>query len=420
MKVLGNSNCIMHIISNMLKMQNSKLLDHGSRVGYLVAKMLETQGKSKKEIIDSYLLGLLHDVGAYKTEEIDKLVQFETEKVYDHSIYGYLILKLSEVMDDKVEAILHHHTPWKQLCRMNLENAQLANLIFLADRIEIYLRTKNECITSEILEKTNCFSTQNIELFCEADKKYDFQKRLLDGSYINDTEKYLYQADFSEEELRKLIRMVAFLIDFRSESTVTHTITMVSASVTLAKLMNLDKQQLDEIYTGAYIHDLGKVAIPLEILEKPGRLDYDEMEVMKTHIILTGNIISGHVSDNVYKIAMRHHEKMDGNGYPYGIKEEDMSVAEKIVAVADIFSALTGKRSYKDSLPKEKVISIMQQMADNHQISEEVVKLLIDNYEVVERQVEEECKEIIHNYEEIKERYQEISKILNSEDVVKL
>ena len=401
----------MHIISNMLKMQNPKLLDHGSRVGYLVAKMLEVQGKAQKEILESYILGLLHDVGAYKTEEIDKLVQFETERVYDHSIYGYLIMKVSEVMEDKIDAILHHHTPWEKLEKMKVENSQLANLIFLADRVEIYLRTQNKYICTEILEKTNCFSKENIELFREADEKYDFQKRLLDGSYINDTEKYLYQAEFSEEELKKLIRMVAFLIDFRSESTVTHTITMVSAAVVLAELMNLDKQQVDEIYTGAYIHDLGKVAIPLEVLEKPGRLDYDEMEIMKTHIILTGNIIGGHVSDNVYKIAMRHHEKLDGKGYPYGIKGEDMSLAEKIVAVADIFSALTGKRSYKDSMPKERVVSIMQQMADNHQISGEIVKLLIDNYETVAQKVEENCSKIIHNYEKIKERYRETSRL---------
>lgn len=411
MQVLGNSNCIMHIISNMLKMQNPKLMDHGSRVGYLVAKMLEVQGKTQKEILESYIIGLLHDVGAYKTEEIDKLIQFETERVFDHSIYGYLIMKVSEVMEDKVDAILHHHTPWEQLKTMRCENSQLANLIFLADRVEIYLRTQKKFISPEVLKKTKCFSEENIELFCEAEEKYDFQKRLLDGSYINDTEKYLYQAEFSEEELKKLIRMVAFLIDFRSESTVTHTITMVSAAVALGNLMNLNKQQIDEIYTGAYIHDLGKVAIPLEVLEKPGRLDYDEMEVMKTHIILTGNIIGGHVSDNVYKIAMRHHEKLDGKGYPYGIKEEDMSLSEKIVAVADIFSALTGKRSYKDSMPKEKVVSIMQQMADNHQISEEVVQLLIDNYEMVVQQVDENCGRIIHNYEEIKDKYQKISKM---------
>ena len=402
----------MHIISNMLKIQNPKLMDHGSRVGYLVAKMLETKNASAKEIREAYILGLLHDVGAYKTEEIEKLIQFETENVYDHSIYGYLILKLSEVMGGKEDSILYHHTSWNELQQKTTENKQLSNMIFLADRVEIYLRIKNKPICDAMLESTNCFSKENMELFWKAEEKYGIQKRLLDGSYINDTEKYLYHAEFSEEELKKLIRMAAFLIDFRSESTVTHTITMVSAAVALANLMSLDKQQIDEIYTGGYIHDLGKVAIPLEILEKPGRLDYDEMEVMKTHIILTGNIISGHVSDNVYKIAMRHHEKLDGKGYPYGIGEEELSLSEKIVVIADIFSALTGKRSYKDSMPKEKVVSIMQQMADNHQISKEIVDVLIDNYEEVTRKVDEDCSEIIHNYEEIKEKYEMISKVL--------
>lgn len=413
MNILGNSNCIMHIISNMLKIQNPQLMDHGSRVGYLAAKMLEKKGVGEKEITDAYILGLLHDVGAYKTEEIDKLVQFETKQVYDHSIYGYLILKLSEVMEGKEDVILHHHTPWEKLKPMGSENEQLANLIFLADRVEIYLRTKKIPIEMEKLDRTRCFSKENLQLFYETEQEFKIQKRLLDGSYINDTEKYLYRTAFAEDELRKFIRMVAFLIDFRSESTVTHTITMVSAAVTLAKLMNLEQQKLDEIYTGAYIHDLGKVAIPLEVLEKPGRLDYDEMEIMKTHIILTGNIISGHVSDNVYKIAMRHHEKLDGTGYPYGIKGEELSLAEKIVAVADIFSALTGKRSYKDSMPKDKVISIMQQMAQNYQIAKDVVEVLIHNYEAIEQQVNRECGNIIHKYEEIKETYIKIKKYFN-------
>ena len=397
----------------MLKMQNPKLADHGSRVGYLVAKMLEIQEKNQKEILESYILGLLHDIGAYKTEEINQLLLFETGNVFEHTIYGYLIMKISEVMEDKLEAVLYHHIPWKRLMKMNVDNSRLANLIFLADRVEIYLRTTNTYITREILEKTDCFSKDNIDLFCLANEKFDLQKRLLDGSYINDTEKYLYQANFSDEEMHKIIRMVAFLIDFRSECTVTHTITMVSTAISLGNLMKLDKQKIDEIYTGAYIHDLGKIAIPLEVLEKPGRLTYDEMEIMKTHVILTGKIICGHVSDNVYKIAMRHHEKLDGQGYPYGIKEDNLSITEKIVAVADIFSALTGKRSYKDSLPKDKVISIMLQMAEQHQIDEKIVKFLIDNYETVEKLVDENCGLIIHNYELMKKKYQVINKMLS-------
>ena len=202
--------------------------------------------------------------------------------------------------------------------------------------------------------------------------------------------------------------MVALLIDFRSESTVTHTITMVSASVAIAKKMGLNKQQLDEVYTGAYIHDLGKIAIPLEILEKPGKLTFDEMEVMKTHILLTGSIIRGHVSDNVYKIAMRHHEKVNGKGYPYGIVDEEMTLAEKIVAVADIYSALSGKRSYKDKFDKEKIISIMEQMADQCQNDKEVIRVLIDNYDEISNYVEQECTEILNNYFKLKERYQKI------------
>ena len=408
MKVLGNSNCILHIISNMLKMQNAKLLDHGSRVGYLVAKMLEAKGLSEKEVLEGYLIGLLHDVGAYKTEEIDKLIQFETKNVCEHSIYGYLILELSEIMADKAEIILHHHTPWNKINGLSADKKELANLIFLADRVEIYVRSKQEPIDIEMLKKHQFYSDENLELFIKADQTYDLQRRLMDGSFINDTEKYLYRAEFSKDELKKWIRMAALLIDFRSESTVTHTITMVSASVAIAKKMGLSRQQLDEVYTGAYIHDLGKIAIPLEILEKPGKLTFDEMEVMKTHILLTGNIIRGHVSDNVYKIAMRHHEKVNGRGYPYGIEDEEMTLAEKIVAVADIYSALSGKRSYKDKFDKEKIISIMEQLAEQSHNDKDVIQVLVDNFDEISNYVEQECAEILNNYLKLKERYEKL------------
>ena len=375
--------------------------------------MLEAKGASEKEILEGYMMGLLHDVGAYKTEEIDKLIQFETKNVFEHSIYGYLIFELSEIMKGNADAILYHHTPWKQLENINTDKKHLANLIFLADRVEIFVRSKGEPIAIELLEKNNIFSKENIELFTLANEQYDVQKRLLDGSFINDTEKYLYWAKFTEDELKKWVRMLALLIDFRSEATVTHTITMVSASIAIAKKMGLNKQQLDEIYTGAYIHDLGKVAIPLEILEKPGKLTYDEMEVMKTHILLTGKIIRGHVSDTVYNIAMRHHEKINGEGYPYGIHEDEMSLSEKIVAVADIYSALSGKRSYKESFEKDKVISIVEQLVDKKQIDKEIVRVLVSNYDEISDYVEQECMEILQNYNQLKERYQKIHKILN-------
>lgn len=413
MRVLGNSNCILHIISNMLKMQNIKLLDHGSRVGYLVAKMLQAKGFNDRKVLDGYMIGLLHDVGAYKTEEIDKLIQFETRNVVEHTVYGYLILDLSEILRENTDAILYHHTPWNKLKNLDVSEKQLANLIFLADRVEIYIRSRGQRISEELLRKYDNFSEDNIALFLKADEEFEIQKRLLDGSFINDTEKYLYRAQLTEEELKKWIRMLALLIDFRSESTVTHTITMVSASVAIAKKMGLEKQQLDEIYTGAYIHDLGKIAIPLEILEKPGRLTPDEMEVMKTHILLTGTIIRGHVSDAVYKIAMRHHEKINGSGYPYGITEEDMSLAEKIVGIADIYSALAGRRSYKEGFEKERIISILEQMAENQQIDKEVVQVLVENYDEISEYIEQECKGILYNYSLLKERYQKVHKIVN-------
>ena len=93
-------------------------------------------------------------------------------------------------------------------------------------------------------------------------------------------------------------------------------------------------------------HDLGKIGIPLEILENPGRLTLEDMAVMKTHVEKTAVILNGWVSEEIRDLALRHHEKLNGTGYPDGLSASQLTLPQRILAVADIFSALTGERSY--------------------------------------------------------------------------
>ena len=125
--------------------------------------------------------------------------------------------------------------------------------------------------------------------------------------------------------------------------------TTTSISYELAKRMGLKGRALSDIYFGSLLHDLGKIGIPVEILEFPGKLSPQAMRIMRTHVELTGLILGPDVEEKIRKIAMRHHEKLDGSGYPLGLTAMDLSLEERIVAVADIVSALAGTRSYKEA-----------------------------------------------------------------------
>ena len=115
--------------------------------------------------------------------------------------------------------------------------------------------------------------------------------------------------------------------------------------------MNVGTRDLEILYYGSLLHDIGKIVIPLSILEAPRRLTDEEMRIMKAHVVITGKILEGIMDERIVNVAYRHHEKLDGTGYPQGLRAEDLSQLERIVAVGDILSALYSKRSYKDSFP---------------------------------------------------------------------
>ncbi len=418
METITSSN-IIQILKKALDSVDSRLVDHGERVGYLVAKMLEAKGNAaQEEIVDCYVLGLLHDIGAYKTEEIGEMMRFERVDIWNHSIYGYLFLKTAGPMGSLADAVLCHHVNWNRLEQMPCEHRELANLLNLADRIETYLRVKGKPVGAEQLEayRGTRFLGDLIDLFYQAEDRFQLQTRLTDGSFILDTERFMNLAAYDMTTLIRCIQMAAYSIDFRSETTVTHTITTVSVSVELARLLDVSSFAKRQIYLGAYLHDLGKIVIPVEIIEKPGQLTPQEMEVMKTHVVHSGRIIRGFVSESIYNIATRHHEKLDGSGYPLGLKANQLSLPEQIVAVADIISALYGRRSYKDAFPKERVISILKSMAEDGKISKLVTSVAIEHYDEILLNTNRNCEDQIRRYEEMKVEYERLSAELPQEN----
>ena len=176
----------------------------------------------------------------------------------------------------------------------------------------------------------------------------------------------------------------------------------------IANCMRLPSIDQQHLYYGALLHDVGKLAVPIEILESPRRLTDEEMRIMKTHVEITEDILTGVVNEAIVKIAARHHEKLDGTGYPRGLRGEELTLTQRIIAVADIISALHGKRSYKDSMPAEKIKQILSEDANNSKICKKVVDCALRNYDLIMRNFEKEQKETMRMYLTIKNQYDAI------------
>ena len=128
--------------------------------------------------------------------------------------------------------------------------------------------------------------------------------------------------------------------------------------------MGLESSESELILHAAPMHDVGKIGIPDRILRKPAKLDKDEWNIMKTHTTIGAHIIGKHHSKIIKtakKVAATHHERWDGSGYPEGLKGEDIPLISRIIALADVFDALTSKRPYKSEWPVEKALAEIKQ-----------------------------------------------------------
>jgi len=406
---LQKSSYIVNIIENTLNHMDGRLINHGRRVSYYVYKILKKRNiYTTTQIRDICLLSLIHDIGAYKTEEVHNLISFETGAVWEHSIYGYLFVKHFSPLKHLAPALLFHHAGLKELEYLHLSYHEISQMIFIADRIDVLSLSKemswDAFLDSFYKLSGTLLEPSMLDLFfrgegaiVEEDIKQEYPAEFIE---------ILYNSDFTPDEVKDYMNMVVLSIEFRSPQTMNHTYALIETCRILGEKMGLTGEALEQLLIGALLHDLGKVGVPLDILESTGKLSVEEFEVMKTHITLTKKILAGNVCDVTLSIAANHHEKLDGSGYDAGIHGDKLSLRERIMAVGDIFSALCGKRSYKDSLPKERVLSIMFNMKDKGFIDPEVTDLVSECYEELEAGVENVTKRLDAIYTELWEEYE--------------
>ena len=405
---------IMSVMLRALDHIDVRLVDHGHRVAYIVYKMMQASGSySSKEMQEVIIVAALHDIGAYKTEEIDNMMKFESDDVFDHSIYGYLFFKYMSPLAKWAEAILYHHFNLTHYEKITVDPRikNMAVLIHLADRMDVLMqndRNVQDAIRNHIPQVSKFFGEEAVSLFLNANNQADIEESIKNGSYLNELQLLLKDAEFEDETMLDFIRMIAYSIDFRSETTVNHVISTVSISLELGRLLQLHEEELEKIELGAYLHDIGKIATPLEILEKPGGLSHEEMLIMRKHIETTGDILRTRIQDEIYHIAYRHHEKLDGMGYPLKLRAEELTLNDRIVAVSDMMSALTGKRSYKESFPKEVVIDILQRQMDGGKMDQRVIAAAIENYDKIMDYCSIHTMRITEVYHKIKSEFMNI------------
>ncbi len=172
--------------------------------------------------------------------------------------------------------------------------------------------------------------------------------------------KILEHVEEVERSQLEVLERLARAAEFRDDDTGQHTQRVALAAALLARQLGLDEKQASLIQRTAPLHDVGKISISDLILLKPGKLTAEEFETIKTHAEVGGALLSGGRSELVQmaeRIALTHHERWDGSGYPQGLQGEAIPIEGRILAIVDVFDALTHARPYKSAWPVEKAVA---------------------------------------------------------------
>lgn len=188
-----------------------------------------------------------------------------------------------------------------------------------------------------------------------------------------------------EESQKEIIFTISEIAEKRSNETGQHVKRVALYSKLLAKACGLSAIEVENIYVASPMHDIGKIAIPDNILKKPGKLTDDEMHIMKTHASIGHDMLKSS-KRNILKmsaiIADGHHEKYDGSGYPKGLAGEEISIYARIVALADVFDALGSRRVYKDRWDMDDILEFVRQESGKH-FDPKIVDLFFENIDEI-------------------------------------
>jgi HD-GYP domain-containing protein (c-di-GMP phosphodiesterase class II) len=371
-------------LSETVDMVSPALSGHHKQVAYLATRIAEAHGLSREAQKACLVAGAVHDLGGMTTKDRLDVFRFEDSGLEGHAQLGGRLLAGCSLLADVGPIVTHHHAAWSRRAEQGHPPLE-AHVVHLADRIAV-LVDRSRDILSQVpgilarirSEAGRLFAPELVESF-EAQAGVESLWLDLGSPTLGGELRRLLGPEAVELDLQGVLDLAGFfarLIDFRSHFTASHSQGVASVAELLARYAGFSPREQRLMRAAGLLHDLGKLAVPAELLEKPGRLTEAEFNLMRAHTYSTWRALRP-VRDFelIAQWAAYHHERLDGSGYPFHIGGVDLSMGSRIMAVADVFVALTEDRPYREGMSTQQALDILRDMASQGALDPRLVAL---------------------------------------------
>lgn len=315
-------------LSDAMDLASPSLTQHQQRTAFVAWEMGKAAKLSTERLEKTFIAALLHDIGALSLEEKISIHNSEFENLDDHCIRGELLLNNRPWLKDSAKIIRFHHKEWQSWSE-SIGNPVVfdSQLLALADSLERLIKRGRYILHQheEIIEKIKSLSGSSFhpcvaDLFLTISNREEFWLDLVSprlySLLLNEGPFRKTEIDFSD--ISHIAELFRNIIDFKSRFTSTHSSGVAAAASILSKIFGLSETEIQLMEVAGNLHDIGKLAIPNRILDKPAKLEKEEMAIMKSHTYYTYSVINtiGGLKQ-IAEWAAYHHERLDGSGIPF-------------------------------------------------------------------------------------------------------
>jgi len=385
---------LLRSLSLAMDYQRNGLMRHHQRVALIASYIAREMQLEESDLPLLYCSAVIHDAGTSTFREKANLENFDVQNPWEHCQKGAALLHNLQILAPLSEIVLHHHDRWDGQNPSGLAGNAIplfSRIIFLADRVDVLSHQPGNILDhrEQIMQKISAragtmFDPDLVDIFLQVARKESLWLDLTSEFIDIHLSKRLRTCPVvtGQDEIIGISRIFAEIIDGKSPFTYRHSRLVAEVAALLARRAGFDPVQQKNMYVAGLLHDLGKLSVPEEVLEKPAELSKQEFNIIKRHTYVTYQIL-GLIDgfEEINQWASYHHEKLNGQGYPFHLRGEELPPGSRIMAVADIFSALVEDRPYRKGMPRHKVEKILGDMVDGGSIDGDVVQLLASHYQ---------------------------------------